>query len=499
MTGISSTDLTGFRSLLAEELPLIETAFEGDENYDDARAAWNIRTRYMPVGVVRPTSTEEVQAVIRCARRAGIGQVVMRSGGHSFEGSSLGGADGRAIVIDMIRMNRVTIDPDQQVATVEGGALTGHISTAAWQHGLMIPTGDCVAIGVAGQIQCGGYGQASSRPYGCLVDRVEQLEVVTADGEVLIADDTRNTDLYWALRGSGNGSFGVITKLKIRLNEPPRAVAHFDFRWALSDLNFDSFQTVFSALQDYCLNASLTVGSIVEIWLGRLQVEGAIMADTVEERHALIEDMRARLMNIPGAPAPTLAEIKPQPFIDTVRDIGLTTSAPWYPDLSKIVREGTEHSRFMKLKSGFITDPFTTEFIRDLSLLSVAQPSVGCRIQLVAMTGSPVPEVDTTSIKVRKSSWMMGMAVWLESEGPHDDSRTNAFGEALVPWIDAAYELFYPYSAGPYTGDEDVDEAKHGRDLYNAYFGTNLPKLKDVKRKYDPANLFHHQFSIPLD
>ncbi|MFI5778847.1 FAD-binding oxidoreductase [Nocardia sp. NPDC051570] len=483
--------MSDIRTLLRDRLPSTYMTFPGDPDYDEARATWNIRTRYRPLGIVQPTNVGEIQAVLECVRQSNVDQVTVRSGGHSFEGLGLGGEDDKALVVDLVKLNKVEIRQQEAVAILEGGALLGDLYREAWNHGeLMVPAGSCVAVGVGGQIQCGGYGHYT-RTYGILADRVLQCEVVTADGRLLVADENINSDLFWAVLGNGTGSYGIITKIKIKLNEAPKGVATFSFKYRRSDIDFVE---TFTALQDYALSMPTSVNPWICVWLGDVEFVGAILAETEEQRDALIEDMRAELP--PGAQH----EIRTVTFLESVRHFGLTqTSAPWYSNMDTIERERDEHLRYMTIRAGFIPEPFTDEFIERLAEVVEKQPTTGSRIQLVSMDPTGGPPVDATSIPTRGGPWAMGMSSWLELADFPDEATLIQEGKERDVWLDQAYETFYPYSAGGYIGDDDMKEGAHGRDIYASYWGTHLPRLKEIKRKYDPTNLFHHKLSIPLD
>ncbi|WP_084655555.1 FAD-binding oxidoreductase [Nocardia altamirensis] len=330
-----------FKDLVHDRLPLTPASFPHDATFSAATATWNYRAQVQPVGVVAPRSTAEVQEIIRCAREAGVTQLAIRSGGHSFEGASLGGQDGRAVVIDMVEMNDITIDRDAETATVGGGTLTGNLMVAAFEHGgLMLPTGECIAVGMGGQIQCGGYGHYS-RTYGILTDRLLRAEMVLADGSVVTVDNHHNSDLFWAIRGSGTGSFGVITSLTVQLNKAPAAPANFFIKYPLTDAA--SFVSTFKAMQEYSLNAPLTFNPMIVIWRERLQILGSLATETDAERDALIADMREKL------PPTDEFDIRPADYVETMRVQGLEdSSAPNYPDLVDVRRERREHLRYMK-------------------------------------------------------------------------------------------------------------------------------------------------------
>ncbi|WP_051728300.1 FAD-binding oxidoreductase [Nocardia brasiliensis] len=483
--------VVSFEDLVHDRLASMAASFPDDVSFDDATASWNYLAETHPVGVVAPCSTSQVQEVIRCAREAGVMQLAIRSGGHSFEGGSLGGRDGHAVVIDMIEMNDITIDRDALTATVGGGTLLGDLTVRAWeQGGLMLPGGNCVAVGIAGQAQCGGYGHYA-RTHGIQVDRLLEVQMVLADGSVVVADKHHNADLFWAIRGSGTGSYGVITQLTVRLNKAPAAPANFVVKYPLTDTG--SFIRTFTALQDYSLHAPLTFNPMIVIWRERLSILGCLATDTEADREALIADMREKL------PATEEFEIQRVDYLETMRQQGLTdTSAPFYPDLTDIRRERREHLRYMKIKAGFVPEPFTDEFIRKLARHAVTQPSDGVRIQLLGLDPNSGLPVEATAVKNRGCPWLMGMssAIFLDQAGDIDTMVT--LGKQRDQWLHEAYEIFYPILAGGYIGDDDYEEGDHGRDMFASYYGEHLPRLKAIKRKYDPDNLFHHKLSIPL-
>lgn len=469
------------------EVPEIVTFFEDDEGYDAHIATWNTYTQRRPLGVTLPTTPAQVSAIIKAAKSSGITQIAVRGGGHSFEGLGLGGTDG-ALVIDVIHLDKITSDPSNDVLTAGGGSMLGAVALFAWEHGeKMLPMGTRPSVGLGGQIQCGGYG-FYSRTFGTLTDRVIDLEIVTPDGEIRHANEKKNPELFFAVRGSGAGSFGVITSITLRTNDAPPAVGSFSMKWNLREHDIPK---VLKDLHMACVDAPLSVNPMMVIWLGVLEVSGVILAQSLTERGLTWEDFKSRL------PMPDEATFTPLSFIDTVADIELKqTSAPWYQNLSNLKREGREHERFMKIKAGFVPKLLQDDFLRRLGDLALTQPTSGVRLQLLGLNANWKPNPDTTSIKVRGCPWLMGMSVWLPVE---EYGKGGVVTEARrrLPWLTKAYELFYPLTNGGYLGDDDYDEALHGRDMMQSYYGHHLNRLRRVKAQYDPANLFHHPLSIP--
>lgn len=476
---------------LRQKLPGRTIVEPGDVDYDNIRATWNIKTSFEPRAIVQVESSDDVSTAIRIARDNGITQINGRGGGHSFEGQSLGAGNPDAFIIDVTKINDITIDRTTKVATVGAGALLGSLAFKAFENGqLMAPHGMGVTVGVGGHSQAGGYG-FYTRTYGTFVDHILQYEVVTADGEVVIANADENSDLHWALRGSGTGSFGIITQLKVQLRDAPRHVAMFSVAYPLDE----SFVENYANIQTYMMRAPLSVNPMVAMWKGELELTGTVLTDTEEDLHQVLTDLESSFTSA------VRADFRKVSYLDTVVSMGLEqASAPYYPNIDSLVREKNQNLRWMKIKAGFMPGELPLPAIRELAEVVKVQNPIGTRIQVLGL--NPDIEVDRNrnSIKEQNCPLLMGMSVWIEAGGQSQKEieRATNEGESRVPWLDRAYEIYYPYVSGGYIGDDDLDEGKHGRNLHESYFGENLPRLQQVKRKYDPSNLFHNPLSVPI-
>src|SRR5690625_4122895 len=181
---------------------------------DAARVEFGAFDR-IPAAVAQVTTTAEVAAAVRAARDHDL-PVAVRAGGHSCARHALA-AD--ALVLDLRRMDAVTIDPERRLGLAEGGATAGAYGAAAAQYGLGTGFGDTPTVGIAGLTLGGGSGFLRSRA-GLTVDNLLGAEVVLADGRVVTTDERHEPDLFWALRGGG-GNFGVVTSLTFRLQPTP--------------------------------------------------------------------------------------------------------------------------------------------------------------------------------------------------------------------------------------------------------------------------------------
>src|SRR6476646_8481144 len=180
--------------------------------YEDARRVWNAMFERRPGLVVRPTTVDDVVAAIRFGRERDL-EIAVRGGGHSAVGHST--VEG-GLVIDLGRMNAVTVDPARQLATTGGGALLGQLDTAAQEHALVCPVGVVGHTGVAGLTLGGGIGRLQRR-FGLTIDSLRAVDLVTADGRVVRASAYEEPELFWGLRGAG-ANFGIATSLELELH-----------------------------------------------------------------------------------------------------------------------------------------------------------------------------------------------------------------------------------------------------------------------------------------
>lgn len=177
----------------------------GSEEYEEARALYSGNHDKKPALIVKASDTADVVAAVNLAKELGLTTAV-RGGGHNAAG--LGGVDD-GLVIDLSEMNGLWVDPRNETIRVQGGATLADVDHAGSIHGLTVPAGIIASTGVGGLALGGGLGHLT-RKYGLTVDSMIEAEVVLADGSVVIASETENPDLFWALRGGG-GNFGVVT------------------------------------------------------------------------------------------------------------------------------------------------------------------------------------------------------------------------------------------------------------------------------------------------
>src|SRR5690606_18505928 len=182
-----------------------------DAGFAEAARLWNGMVQRTPALVAQPESASDVATAIAFARDHGV-LLGVRGGGHNIAGSAV---PERGLVLDMSRMCGIVVEPDAGLAHVEPGCLLGDVDRATQQHSLATVLGFVSEVGVAGLTLGGGLGYLTRR-FGWTVDNLEEVEVVTADGEARVANRSENADLFWALRGGG-GNFGAVTRFTFRL------------------------------------------------------------------------------------------------------------------------------------------------------------------------------------------------------------------------------------------------------------------------------------------
>lgn len=206
-----------------------EVITPSDAGYDEARRAWNGMVDKRPTLIARCADAADVATAIAFARGNGL-EIGVKCGGHGILGDAVphGG-----LMIDLSPMGSVTIDPDQRLAYVGGGALLGDLDRASAPHGLATTAGQVSHTGVGGLTLGGGMGWLA-RQFGLACDNVAAYELVTADGTTLTASAEENPDLFWGLRGGG-GNFGVVTQFTFRLHPISGQVLQTDFFYRPED------------------------------------------------------------------------------------------------------------------------------------------------------------------------------------------------------------------------------------------------------------------------
>ncbi|MEV0953847.1 FAD-binding oxidoreductase [Promicromonospora sp. NPDC050249] len=425
----------------------------GDDGYADASLLFNRRFDDLrPAAVVFVTSAADVAECLRFAQAHGIPPAV-RSGGHSYTGWSSG--NGR-LVIDVRRMDDITVHPG--VAHIGAGARLGEVYAALAEHGVTISGGTCPSVGVSGLTLGGGHGLLS-RAYGLSCDNLVEATVVTADGAVRTCSAEQEPDLFWALRGAGNGSLGVVTELCLSTHAVHES-SSADLAWPWSRA-----ADALAAWQDWAPDLP------DEMWAAlRLQHDaGGPSVSVVAFALGGHDDLAEQLAALPDGR--TRHEVRTEPHLDTVRRFAADTSEP------------AERPSY-DVRSDFFARSMPAEAIRAaIATVENAPAGVAASVAAVAMGGAVNrrPAHETAFVHRHHRFLAQYEAGWDHL----DDAGTGAAD--AEEWLAAIHSAMRPYASGEaYQNDFDPRLP----DWRRTYFGSAADRLAGITRRYDPDRTF---------
>ncbi|HKE75577.1 MAG TPA: FAD-binding oxidoreductase [Acidimicrobiales bacterium] len=430
----------------------------GDADYDEARAVHNGMHDRRPAAVVQARDAADVVAAVAAAREAGI-DIAVRGGGHSVPGF---GTVDDGLVIDMSGLHDVHVDPANSRARVGGGATWGDVDHATHAFGLATTGGIISTTGVAGLTLGGGIGYLA-RAYGLSCDNLLSADVVTADGKLVTASDYQNEDLFWALRGGG-GNFGVVTSMEFQLHPVSTIVGGpmlFDYEDA---------ETVFRFYRDFIEDAPEALGCFFG-W----QIAPPLPF-VPEDR---VGDLFCALVACWTGPADEADKVL-QP-LRNVAEVKAEHVGPMpYPALNSAFDGLFPDGLQQYWKADFVRD-LPDEAIRTHVAQAAGTPTVSSTMHMYSINGA-VQRVgaDETAFGHRDKAFAEVIV------GAWSDTADN---EANIRWVRDYYDAVHPYSGsdGGYINFMADDDA--GR--VEANFGRSYARLAQVKRTYDPDNVFH--------
>jgi FAD/FMN-containing dehydrogenase len=422
----------------------------------------------MPQGIAVCASPDDVVTCVTWARETGI-PFAIRSGGHNYAGYS----NSSGLVIDVRPMNQVVADQETGIVTVGGGANNADAGRALGPAGLYVAGGRCPTVGVSGLTLGGGWG-FSNRHLGLTCDNLLSTELVTASGELVTASATENPDLFWAVRGAAGGNFGVHTSFTFQA-VPTRDVTVFNLRWRGGDS-----LGLLLAIQDFHINAPREVGMRTAVSPVALMpasgAPGPLEITLLGLAWDTAEAVTELLAPIVAIQAPDRQSVQEMSF-PAARD-ALATETP----------NGT-----YDLKNGFATAALPEDVLAGALDDLQRMPGVPSRVQESTFGffgwGGAVsdPAPDAMAFVHRDAVMLVKTEIlW----NPLDDPGLIA---ANIQWNQEAFARLEPYLTGAYQNFPDRSRT----DWAEAYYGSNLPRLRQVKRDWDPGNLFQYGQSIP--
>ncbi len=437
-----------------------------DPEYDEARKVWNGAIDRHPEIIARCSSPADVAAAIAFARQHGL-EIAVRAGAHSMPGVSTVD-DG--LVIDLSKINHVTVDPDAKRARVGGGALLGDLDAATQAHGLAVPAGLVSHTGVGGLTLGGGMGWLT-RLAGLTIDNLVSAEVVTADGAILRAADDENSDLFWALRGGG-GNYGVVTEFEFRLHEIGPIVHVGLLFWSLDD-GADVLRLASELIPTLPVDMNIIIAGV-----------NAPPAPFVPEQHRLQPGYGLLVTGFASAAEhdEVLARIR-----ESLPPLWEFADSMPYVALQQMLDESNAWGFYCYDKGTYLSE-LTDEAIQVVTEQLPAKNSPLSVLLFYRLDGaySEVPE-DATAFSGGRSP---RYAVFIIGLCPVPELL-----EADRAWVRSFWEALRPHSIdiGSYVNAlSDVDEER----LRASYGPAKYERLATIKRNYDPENIFHRNANI---
>lgn len=424
-----------------------------DSAYEKARRIWNERFDTHPRAIVYPSDAADVAAAVSYARDDAI-PFRVRSGGHNVEGFCTVD-DG--LVIDLSRMSSITVSEDRTHATIEPGVLLGDVYAALWAAGVTIPAGVCPDIRIGGHVLGGGVGMLV-RSRGMLIDSLVGLTVVDAGGSALDVDDDHHPDLMWACRGGGGGNFGIATSYTFETH-PIGDVTLVAAKWPGT-----GGVAVLDTWQHWMCQADSRVNARFTLFPS--SQDTVMMTVLFEGSPAEWESIAAPLLS---QHRPREYSVRKLPFIETVGMF--SASVP---------------STRAKFVPALAAGPLEPAALRTLERWHRDAPE-GVKTGLYAMGGA----VGRIGLAERSAFAHRSAHLCVEYLGHWSEPCSD---DEHLTWLAGIRDEMHGFmTGGAYVNSPDRDLP----DWLHAYYGDSLPRLMDVKRKYDIDEVFNFEQSIP--
>jgi hypothetical protein len=426
----------------------------GAAGYERARLEYDsIYDAVKPLAVVQPLDAADVAATVKWAAKTGV-HIVPRSGGHSYGGYS---TVANGVVVDLARLKGVGVS--QGHAVVGAGARLGNVYNGLAAHGVAIPAGTCPSVGIGGHALGGGFGLAS-RAWGLASDNVTALQIVTADGKVVVADPKHHGDLYWACRGGGGGNFGIVTRFTFRTHAVAQG-AYFVATWPWAQA-----ADVVRAFLAWAPHQPDALGTLCRLAAGpggpTVQVFGQFLGSETALKAALASLQPTATKLTTGTAA----------WLDLVKRwagcLGHNLPGCSVPG----------HTPFVGASDYLANVPSSSRVAQFADVVEKRGASSGAL--LIDAYGGAINRVKPGATAFVHRNVLASIQYY-------------AGGGGARGWVDASRAALKPSVSGAaYVNYIDP----HLANWQTAYYGSNVPRLRHVKKKYDPHNLFHFAQSI---
>jgi FAD/FMN-containing dehydrogenase len=441
-----------------------ELVHPGEPSYDDLRKVWNGSIDRRPGLIARCSGVADIRSALAYARRTG-GPVAVRGGGHSFPGHST--CDG-GVLLDLSPLKGIRVDPVRRTARAQAGVLLGELDRETQEFGLATPSGIVTHTGLAGLTLGGGIGWLM-RKYGLSIDNLLSVDLVTAEGELVTASEDVNADLFWGIRGGG-GNFGIVTEFEFRLHPVGPTVYAGPIAWSMEQspelLRF--YRDWITDIPDELTTA------VIHRWVPAVpamppELHGRPVVMVVACYAGPVEDGERAVAALKAFAPPVLDLCTPRPFLT----------------LQSMLDPSFPHGRWYYMRACDVAE--LTDEVIDIAVergLAIDSPLTSYPIFHLGGAISGVPD-DSAAFGSRSNGHTFNFVGATLGPDGFDQQRE---------WVRDSWRAIEPHQSGAYVnflGDEGEDRIR------SAYGATTYDKLKDLKRKYDPDNLFHLNQNIP--
>jgi FAD/FMN-containing dehydrogenase len=431
-----------------------------------------------PRAIVRVASTRDVARTIAFARDHGL-RFAARSGGHSYAGYSLS----NGIVIDVSVLDRVTADPAAKRATIGSGASLMQVTNGLAPDGLMVPGGTCATVGIAGLTLGGGQG-VTGRRFGLTCDSLEAATVVLADGTVVRCDANRHDDLFWGLRGGGGGNLGVVTSFTFAAH-PLTHLTICSLSWLWSQA-----AQVIRAWSDWAPSAPNDLWSSLRLrWIPGSGPQVSMIGAWSGSPSGLAKVLDELTASVP----PVTRSTSTLPYLDVAK-LYAGCAGRSADECSLQIHGGTLPRQASLAKSDFfdhrIAPGDVDEMLGRIEARSTAALRSSAGGAILDSWGGRIaqPGSHATAFPHRQARFLAQEFVTFSSV-PNDTMLS-----ANRRWLTSLWQTLRGSASGAaYVNYIDPELDGWAR----AYYGDNLDRLVDVKRRYDPDDAFRFAQSVP--
>lgn len=431
-----------------------------DFSYEESRKSWNRAIEKYPLAIVYCTSKEDVSNAIKWSRENNL-PLRIRSGCHNYEGYSTGND---VLVIDVSQMNKIYIDEEKNQVKIEGGVRNRELYKATGERNYPFPGGGCPTVGVSGLTLGGGWGY-SSRMLGLSCDSLIELELIDCNGNLIVASEDKNSDLFWACKGAGNGNFGVVVSMSFSLPEKKEMGTLITIDYL--NLTVDEYIEIFKVWQkeiktlDIRLNMKVSMYNSIDKGKG-IRIIGVFYGSKEEADEIL------------------------KPFKNAISKVSCNLE---YMKVSEINREIQDsHPDYERYKSSgrFVYRDYREEEI--ISLINIIEDmpegSTYTAISLYGLGGKilDTPK-DSAAFYYRDAKAIIGFqSVW-------EDPK---YAPINRKWVVDNFTYIKSITKGSFINFPLAELENYETE----YYGENIEKLRLIKKKYDPENVFEFSQGI---